>query len=69
MTSPEAAVWKAEAHGIWSGGVKENIFSVCLEYNTGWVLYDRHESGQQKYGTLEKLLCGCVAEFNGNSLF
>ncbi len=33
------------------------FFSVCLEYNTGWVLYDRHESGQQKYGALEKLLC------------
>ncbi len=33
------------------------VFSVCLDYNTGWVLYDRYESGQQKYGALEKLLC------------
>lgn len=46
------------------------LFSVCLEYNRGWVLDDRHKSGQQKCGTLEeKLLCRCIAEFNANKLF
>lgn len=68
-------------NGMWSGGVKGNVFgdqtvtmlilfSVCPEYNRGWVLDDRHESGQQKCGTLEeKLLCRCIAEFNANNLF